>query len=741
MSRRRSKETPHVAARFVATAEAPSAAGTLHRSRPAFVLVAAAVVAAAVLGVFWPLLSAQALSYDDDLYLLNNRYVQNPSWSSLAFFFSELTETTTLTGYTHPIALTSLMLDCALGGTANDLTAFHRTNLALHVVTCLCLMGVCVLLFGRVWPAALAALLFGLHPLMVEPLAWLGQRKALLAGTFSAICLLCYVLSVRTSGRRRWALIGVSLAAYAAGLLSKPSAVPVVALIVLLDVWPLRRISRQALVEKLPYLALAIAGAALALVSHAATAEVRLTETGPGTKLLTLLHKVGFYAGKIIWPSSLSSFYPTPAPLAWSNADVLIVAAFGAALLGAAAVSLRWTKAAAVCTLMFLAALSPVLGGVGYSWIYAFDNYLYIPLFGAAIGAAWALQRVSRRSVDRNPTPIGSAANAHPPSAKSYVPYVGVAIAIALLAAEAVATRRYLSRWQDTDGLHAYMVSLNPDHARPHFVRAYYLAHEGDSAEAIEAYKAAAKLDPTLPGVQANLGQLLLDAGRAEEAIAPLAAAAEQMPDVPARHFALGLACAQTDRMALAAAAFENALALDPHHMAAMENLGRACFMLDRFADAAAAWQRRLAEGPAGADVHEMLGEALIRLDRPAEGVAQLVLALRAGRARVELALRVVWLLATHEQAAVRNGAEALSIAAGLNRATGGRDPRVLDALAAALAETGDFDEAARAAESAVAIARGRGDDATADAIEARLAAYREGRAWRDEEGSKGVRE
>ncbi|RJP30824.1 MAG: tetratricopeptide repeat protein [Phycisphaerales bacterium] len=722
------------------------------------------------------------------------------------------------------MALASLMLDCALGGSPGDLRAFHRTNLVLHVITCLCTAGLAMLLLGRPdsggaapgrpdssgaapgrpdsggaapgrpdsgrpdsnrpasdrpicdrpvsgaqafgrpllarprfprpWPAALAAMLFGFHPLMVEPLAWLGQRKALLAGTFTAVCLLAYVLFVQSPGRRRWVFLAVSLLAYAAGMLSKPSAVPAVALILLLDVWPLRRISRRTLLEKAPFVALAAAGAALALVSHAATAEVRLTETGLGEKFVVMAHKLGFYLGKLVWPADLSSYYPPPDPLSLSNGDVLLGVVTAAGVLGAVVISLRWTRAAGVCALMFLAALAPVLGGIGYSWIYAFDNYLYIPLFAVVIAVAFVLDRVLHPPAPATPGVASSpAAAAAPPSAASTPKAaspprsqsgssgsftrrraIALTIVLAVAAAESVATRRYLARWKDTDTLHTYMVSLAPDHARPRFVRAYYLARNGHPAEAIDEYRAAAALDPALPGAQANLGQVLLEAGRWDEAIPALEAAAEQTPDVPARHFALGNAYARAGHLEPAAAAFERTLSLDAHHRAAMENLGRAYWMLGRVTDATATWERRLAEGPAAADVYEMLGDALIRLDRPAEGVARLVQAMRSGRPRLELANRVAWILATHVQDAVRDGAEALNIARQLNRATGGRDPRVLDTLAAALAENGFFTEAVQAAEHALAAAGAGGDDALADAISLRLEAYRARRAWRTDE-------
>ena len=203
----------------------------------------AAVVAAAICAAYWPVLSAQAISFDDAQFVTENPLVQNPSWQSAGQFLSEVRKPSTVKGYYLPLSMISLMLDYAAGGRPDDLRAFHRTSLALHVLNSVLVIVLIYSLFQQVWPAALLGLLFGLHPLTVEPVAWVGERKTLLAAFFALWCLILYVRYTRNA-RWRWAV--ASLVMYLLALLSKPTAAPLPLLLLLLDWWPLRRIGKRA---------------------------------------------------------------------------------------------------------------------------------------------------------------------------------------------------------------------------------------------------------------------------------------------------------------------------------------------------------------------------------------------------------------------------------------------------------------------------------------------------------------
>ena len=187
-----------------------------------------------VVAVHLPTLWSQALTFDDPQYLLNNDLVQNPSWASVQKFLAEVLEPSTVSGYYQPLTMISLMIDHALGGRPDNLLPFHRTSLLLHVFNTALIIVLLYMLFSNVWAAAGVGLLFGLHPMTVESIAWVGERKTVLA-TFFALWSL--VLYVRFAQRRRPWLYGGCLAMYALALMSKPTSLPVPALMLLLDCW------------------------------------------------------------------------------------------------------------------------------------------------------------------------------------------------------------------------------------------------------------------------------------------------------------------------------------------------------------------------------------------------------------------------------------------------------------------------------------------------------------------------
>src|SRR5437867_8352651 len=182
--------------------------------------VAAFLVGALACAIHWPVLRARALSIDDAQFVTNNPLVRNPGWPSVGRFFGEVLSPSTVKGYYLPLSMTSLMLDYALGGRPGDPRVFHRTSLALHALNTILILLILYRLFGALVPAAITALLFGLHPLTVEPTAWIGERKTLLATCFALGSILCYLQQARGKDRG-W--MGASVAMFVMALLSKPT--------------------------------------------------------------------------------------------------------------------------------------------------------------------------------------------------------------------------------------------------------------------------------------------------------------------------------------------------------------------------------------------------------------------------------------------------------------------------------------------------------------------------------------
>ena len=165
----------------------------------ALLLVLMVVVAVIVAAAHWTALDAKTLTFDDDQYLSENPLVQNPSWHNAGRFLSEVCEPSTVHGYYQPLAMISLMIDHARGGTRepDGLRPFHQTSLALHVINTVLIIWLLYLLFGNAIVAAIVGLLFGVHPLTVEAIPWIGERKTLLATFFALWCLICYVRFAR----------------------------------------------------------------------------------------------------------------------------------------------------------------------------------------------------------------------------------------------------------------------------------------------------------------------------------------------------------------------------------------------------------------------------------------------------------------------------------------------------------------------------------------------------------------
>ena len=365
--------------------------------RRGFALAAAALlVGALVCAIHWPVLHTRALSIDDAEFVTKNPLVRTPGWPSVGRFFGEVLNPSTVRGYYLPLSMTSLMLDYAMGGRPGDPRVFHRTSLALHALNTILILLILYRLFGALVPATLTALLFGLHPLTVEPTAWIGERKTLLATCFALASILGYLQHARGKGRG-W--IGASVGLFVLALLSKPTVTLLPVLLLMLDRWPLRRLGRAAVIEKWPFYLVSLASGVITLISHQRTAGLGGADyAGLPLRAGYLLE---FYLWKMVWPGDLSCVYPQPAPFAISNPAVLL----GLAVTSLVALLLIWTAkrhpGPLTGWLFFVVAIAPTLGLVQYSWIIASDKYAYFPalgilmVIGYGLTAAWSSSRLS----------------------------------------------------------------------------------------------------------------------------------------------------------------------------------------------------------------------------------------------------------------------------------------------------------------------------------------------------------
>jgi len=448
-------------------------------SGPVVLAVLALAVAIAVAVAHWPVLDAGVVNLDDQVSFFENPVLQNPSWASAGIVMSELFGSATVEGYYEPLTLLSLMLDVAAGGRIDDLRPFHVTSLALHVCNTVLIVVLLYMLFGHPWAAAAVGLLFGVHPLTVEPVAWVWERKTLLAAFFALWCLILYVRYVRRQGVA--AYLG-SLAMLVLALLAKPTVTPLPAMLLLLDFWPLHRLSKRVVLEKVPYFAIAGISAVITVVSTARTAPVAVLGGHSLIQLpLKICYLIGFYLCKIVWPTNLSSIYVLPDPMSLMNPVVLVAVVGTCVLVGLLVLSLRWTRGPVMAGLFFVAAISPTLGVVQYSWVAASDKYVYLPAIGLLIVLASLIERLAAR-------PARGGAAWRP----AFV-CIGVLAAASVLAFGA---RQYLREWRTSERYGAHMLGLAPDSPYTQYYYGNVLRERKDYDLAIDRYTRTIELKP-----------------------------------------------------------------------------------------------------------------------------------------------------------------------------------------------------------------------------------------------------
>lgn len=587
---------------------------------------------AAVLFAHWPAISAQAISFDDQQYLTDNYVVQHPSWASARRFLSEVLEPSTVRGYYQPLAMISLMLDFAMADRPDNLVPFHSTSLGLHVANT-CLIAILLyLLFGRPWPATLVALLFGVHPLTVEPIPWVGERKTLLAAFFALICLIFYVryaLALRRepgeSGARPWVLYAASLFFYLPALMSKPTTTPLPMLLLLMDYWPLQRLIRPAassrarsgprvadsraklawrvLFEKTPFFALAGLFAVITFISQARSASVHMpSQYSPLRIPMILAHNIVFYLRKIVWPAKLSSHYPFPDPMSLTHPAVLAGVIGTAILLTVLLWSWRWTPALLTGWLMFFFMQLPTMQIVGFSDVIASDKFTYLPAIGLLIVLAWWLTRAWGPA-------SGAAAPGEVVDARRYRYRRAMLIAGALLlaGAETYQTRAYLSCFTDTEGLYRHMISLAPQSGTLYRGLGVALAQQKRYSEALPVLERARQLDPL---AEPSLGLTLFQIGRKEEALEHLRRAVHIRPDEASILNLLAISLIDSGKTAEAEKVLLQAIRIKPDYLLAHMNYGRLLVDAGRLEEADREYQTAIRIYPEFAFAWIGLGES-----------------------------------------------------------------------------------------------------------------------------------
>lgn len=486
----------------------------------------------------------------------------------------------------HPLTWISHMLDVSLFGMAP--AGHHATNLLLHCANAGLLFWLLSGATGATWRSALAAALFALHPLRVESVAWVSERKDVLSGFFWLAATLAYVGWVRAPGRRRYALV---IGLFVLGLAAKPMLVTLPFVLLLLDAWPLRRIDLAALSpraawplvrEKLPLFALSAASAVVTFLAQSSWGAMRpMHDTPASRRLANALVSLAAYVGKAVWPDALAVFYPYPA------SPPSLPALLAAAVALAAATALAWRARRAypyaiVGLLWFVGTLVPVLGIVQVGNQAMADRYTYVPSIGLLLVACWALPSAPRRSGAEVASGLGAAA---------------------LLAVLCALTLRQVDFWRSELRLFEHAAEVTGPNWVAETVIGMNLERRGEAAGAIARYRRALALRPDAPEALNNLGNALVSRGDAAEGIAYLREAVRIWPEYVAALSNLGAALCEAGRLAEGLPYLAQAVARSPDDAPARYNLGLALLDAGRLDDALAEFEAvvRLAPGDAEA--------------------------------------------------------------------------------------------------------------------------------------------
>ena len=542
--------------------------GPEDRGPRARVIWIALLLTMATLLVYSRVIGQDFLIFDDTTYVTENSQVQKGlTLDGLKWAFNPEAARDT---YFHPLVWVSLMADDQIYGL--NPTGFKLTNVLLHLAATLLLLFTLVRLTGELWPSAFVAALFALHPINVESVAWVAERKSTLSGFFWMLSMAAYVGYVRKPGLGRY--LGLCLA-FGLGLLAKPMLMTFPLAMLLLDFWPLERlgldwqkgrahfdwpvIGRRVL-EKAPLLVMSGLLAGLTMFSMATSGhfsggsppDLALRAANALTSYVT-------YMAKLIWPVDLASYYPFPASIpVWKTVTALIFLLFVSAV-----VLKSWQRRPylVVGWLWYLGVLFPVSGLVqGGLWPARADRFMYLPAIGLFIMAAWGALELARE------WDIPRRFRFLPP----------VLIVIGLMGCSWV----QLGYWQDELSLSRHTLLVTPENEMANYHYGNALMDRGRYAEAVYHLKRAVQLSPRFGAAYNNLGTALDTLGRLGEAMGNYALACKYNPKDALARYNYGTALARLGKYQEAIPQLEEALRLKPDLTKARSNLAKARALL-----------------------------------------------------------------------------------------------------------------------------------------------------------------
>jgi len=592
---------------------------TSSRNRHFLTLCISFVLIVATIVVFWQVRNHEFITFDDNEYVTQNPHVKSgltlpgAIWAFVAFHSNNW----------HPLTWLSHMMDCELYGLNPG--GHHLTNLVFHILNTLLLFLVLKRMTGTLWRSSFVAALFALHPLHVESVAWVAERKDVLSTFFWMLTLWAYVHYCRRPGLGRYLLVFLS---FAMGLMSKPMLVTLPFVLLLLDYWPLGRFRLtqstephfrlknrvdfkstpfSLILEKIPFIALAAMAATLTVFAQEKGGTVKPLEFFPlESRMANALTSYVIYIGKMIWPPPMAILYPYPDHFhPWGVAGAILF------LAGVTLLVIRVRHSYPYLTvgwLWYLGTLIPVIGLVQVGMQAMADRYTYVPFVGLFIMIGWGVPDILK--------------------GWRYQKIILTVVSSVFLLVFAILTWSQVQWWKSSITLYEHTVRVTSKNFLIHNKLGNVFFQKGDVEEAVVHYQEALRINPNFVEAYNNIGNAFIYKGDVQHAIDYYRKALSQAPDYADAHNNLGFALTRQGRIAEAITHYQEALRIRPDFAQAQYNLRMASAGRGKDEEAVTRVGQTLVRNSGDADMHNNNGVALARQGKPKEALVEFAKAL-----------------------------------------------------------------------------------------------------------------
>jgi tetratricopeptide (TPR) repeat protein len=729
-------------------------------TRKSLIIVTYVALILSTLLVYWQVRNFDFVNCDDSVYIYENPHMSSGlTWDNVIWAF-----TTGYASFWHPMTWLSLMLDRQLFGP--DPGWFHLTSVFLHLANTLLLFAVLKKMTGSLWRSAFVAAAFALHPMHVESVAWIAERKDVLSTFFLLLTLAAYTDYTKRPTVVRY--IG-TLVLFTLGLMAKPMLITLPFVLLLLDYWPLDRFelsqsvktsamqSRKStpsgsrytplhriIMEKIPFLVLTIVFSVVTFLTQQKGGGLADITTIPlkdrfGNASLSY----AAYIGRMFWPKDLAAHYPFSAHSIQSWQVLLCFLLMA----GVSLLTLRFwrsRKYLLVGWLWFVGTLIPVIGLVRFTNSSYADRFTYIPYTGLFIMIAWGLPELLSKWPQRRIalglsmavvlTTLGICAHRQVSYWNDSITLFSHAIEVTRDNYVAHYSRGSayveLGRWQEAIEDFNQAISISPGYAEAYNGRGNVYGRSGRYQEAIEDFNQAISISPGHAEAYNNLGIAYGGLGRWQEAVDAYKQGMRIKPDYADAYYNLGNVYGKLGRWQEAIDTYKQGMRIKPDYAEGLYNLGAAYGGLGRWQEAIEAYKQGIKVNPNFAEARYNLAKALAGQGRYDEAIDQYRAALKLKGDWHSLMNSLAWLVATNPDIKNRDTNEAIRLASGACKLTNYEDAAFLDTLAAAYASAGKFSEAVDTANKALGIADAANQPQLRNDIQYHLSFYTQGKPY-----------